>query len=881
MRTRRRIIRRTLGSLFVLSCVLTACLIEPPIQPPPPENPFSYLIDPTIQPRHTSLSGPDGDIPVVALQDEDGGQHDYVANEVVLLPRDQDQLDAFLARHQGLVVADYQDEEAVRMVVVRLNAASFPLHRFEDDANRIGMPGAHRFSNELAARLVALTIHEQRAGLRITTNDLFQFESTVMLGATERSGVHPFLDPAFDNPVAKTGVTRAWQFMQASSLLSPLPQVRVAILDGGYFLDSTGHSIPDANGASDLPHLPLQYDIHNDRPTISGTNPSRCTNGAACPWHGMGAASVATGTLNNGAYAAGTGGQVAIPVLFNMNVNIVQLLTAVQRAMNLEVKVINMSFGWSCNWWCRRGLDFTDFHVIMERAHNRGIVMVSGAGNTTTDVGDEPYYPCTLSYVLCVGALGTRTDAGHVHDNRAVFYSGYGSGVDLWAPTYIRAWYGRDASQPPGIDHFEGTSAATPYVSGVIAMMLSINPELGPAQVRQILLETAWTDSPDPKVGRYLNAFGAVRRAADHRLPADRFEPNENVGNATPLSAGRFEDLNLDRPNDLDLYRMTVTGPRNVTVSLSYPDGLGRMALPAFARDGTQSCAYVEQSAYGHALNALSATYRVGAGTFVFGVNGNSNPLPYHMEVAESTATVLIDQYDAAAPNDTRQTASYTFDGGYINATLHTLSDVDHYQVYSQGGFSTMVLSLSSYAVVETSDIPLTIELLNNEGAVTASNTSSSDCGSQARVDMPQGFHVVRVSGEGIGAYRLWIGSYAEQHPLIDMERLIYLILHPNEPIEFSLLDPEMWFAVNYLGDLGMDGLRLEAAGLHMRLFDEAGENLLAEGAEVEGLVGQELTMPAGTEPGLFLLHLGRTEAVLEGFTVPVITGRLTGLQGW
>ncbi|NJL69421.1 MAG: S8 family serine peptidase [Microcoleus sp. SM1_3_4] len=45
----------------------------------------------------------------------------------------------------------------------------------------------------------------------------------------------------------------------------------------------------------------------------------------------------------------------------------------------------------------------------------------------------------------------------------------------------------------PGVPYryFAGTSMAVPHVSGVIALMLQANPNLTPAQIKQILAETA------------------------------------------------------------------------------------------------------------------------------------------------------------------------------------------------------------------------------------------------------------------------------------------------------------------------------------------------------------------------------------------------------
>lgn len=860
---------------LVVAGLLAAC--AQPSDPPEPVEPFSFVIDESITPRQPTLLGPAGERPVVALRDVTGIQYDYLATEVIVLPRSAAELADFLDRRGGVVVSDHQEDDAERTVVVQLDASAFPLDDLESNARRERIPGEHRFSSELAVRLVALVLHERASGMRIATDGLHAPDQAILLGTAERNGTDMFADDAFDHPAERSGVVAAWQYLAGQTLGGPLRRVRVAIIDGGFLVTGGGTTVPDANGASDFPVAPLQFDYVHNTSIISGANAARCTGGNDCPWHGHGSASVATGALNNGAYAAGTGGQVADAILLNVDLSTSQVKAALDRARGWGAEVVNMSFGGECNAFCAIEKDFSGYYLAFNRALNAGIVLVAAAGNDGKDSFEVNRLPCALPHTICIGALGWLSADGKTfdRDNRAISYSNHGRVVELYAPTNIPAWYGSDRLQPPDIATFGGTSASAPYVSGVVAMMRSVNPSLDVQEVFDILMDTAWTDSPDPKVGAYLNAYEAVRRAAEHRMPADAYEPNESGAAARTLTAGAQTGLTIDRTNDADFFRLAAAGARFVDLGLNYPGRIGRPSLPPFGTETSQSCGGLEQIALVRGANTLGATYRVATGSFVWAVTSPGNPLPYDMHVNVRSAPVSADGFE---PNNTLGTAT-NVPSGYVSGTLHSSFDVDVYGVYSEGAFSTMVLSMSSLARVESSDAPLTLELFNSGQQFLGSSTASAGCASQASIAIPQGFHFVRVSGAAAGEYRLWLGSQATQHPVLDISVIIYLILHPNVPVEFVLREPEAWFVLSHVSDYPSTGLRLEGAGLRLALYSEDGQQLLGESVTSADLQTHTLTMPAAPPVGQYLVQVSRTEPALAGGVLPLIPATITSLE--
>lgn len=136
--------------------------------------------------------------------------------------------------------------------------------------------------------------------------------------------------------------------------------------------------------------------------------------------------------------------------------------------------------------------------------------------------------------VLHVAALASTAQRSH--------YSSYGPGVDVCAPsnnvhTYSRGYVaglpiltttgdGRD----PLVEFFGGTSSAAPLVAGIVALVISANPDLTAAQVVSILKRTASKD---------LNFQGYPRTA-----PAT-YDPNPvwDVSPVPPFDKGDFQNI--------------------------------------------------------------------------------------------------------------------------------------------------------------------------------------------------------------------------------------------------------------------------------------------------------------------------------------------------
>jgi serine protease len=118
-----------------------------------------------------------------------------------------------------------------------------------------------------------------------------------------------------------------------------------------------------------------------------------------------------------------------------------------------------------------------------------GSVVVVAAGNSGFDLDTNSFAPANCANVVNVGSI--RSDG-----SRAA-YTNYGSLVDIAAPggpagiLSLANGGQRFADANWTYGYKQGTSMSTPIVSGVVALMLSENPNLTPAQIESILKTSA------------------------------------------------------------------------------------------------------------------------------------------------------------------------------------------------------------------------------------------------------------------------------------------------------------------------------------------------------------------------------------------------------
>ncbi|MBQ3594647.1 MAG: S8 family serine peptidase, partial [Bacteroidales bacterium] len=134
-------------------------------------------------------------------------------------------------------------------------------------------------------------------------------------------------------------------------------------------------------------------------------------------------------------------------------------------------------------------------YVSVSGRNGKGCFVTFSSGNSSFPSAVS--YPANIDCVMAVGAID--------RDGEKNTYSNYGNKLEIVAPTNVPTIdrmgdYGQcnnETLRPDYYMSFSGTSAACPHVSGVAALMLSVNPDLTRLQMTDIIKRTA------QKVGGY------------------------------------------------------------------------------------------------------------------------------------------------------------------------------------------------------------------------------------------------------------------------------------------------------------------------------------------------------------------------------------------
>jgi len=168
------------------------------------------------------------------------------------------------------------------------------------------------------------------------------------------------------------------------------------------------------------------------------------------------------------------------------------LLRAIEWAVENKANVLNLSFV---------GPKDDTLHLALRSAAARRVIAVAAAGNNGPKAA--PVYPAAYPEVIAVTAVDAK-DQRYAQANRGSYIAFAAPGVDILAPV-----------ERGKHSYLSGTSFATAYVSGIVALLLERNRDLDTGAVVDLMTAGAEDLGPQGRdedfgLGR-VNAYASLR----------------------------------------------------------------------------------------------------------------------------------------------------------------------------------------------------------------------------------------------------------------------------------------------------------------------------------------------------------------------------------
>jgi serine protease len=402
---------------------------------------------------------------------------------------------AGLQKDFGTLVSTSADEQTQQLIVTMRDRSAVDMPR---RVREVGASAAMALSH---VRTMSGNAHVVRLERRMSRADAHRIARLLALDPRVQA-VEPDLRVLAQQIPNDPMFAQQWHYYEAAGginlpaawdITSGAPGLVIAVLDSGVtaHADLAGRLLP---GYDFIANITNANDGNGRDANANDPGDYGCDNSNSS-WHGTHVAGTLGASSSNSSGVSGINWKsqlLPVRVTGRCGGYTSDLIDGLRWAAGMEIagipsnpnraRVANISLGAvsdSCS---------AAFQSAIDDVTARGMVVVAAAGNGGTAVSS--FSPANCNSLITVAAT-TRSGARASYTNTGsmVTIAAPGGGGGFGVLSTVNT--GLTVPAADGYAYFQGTSMAAPHVAGTASLMLSANPALSPAQVRQLMQSSA------------------------------------------------------------------------------------------------------------------------------------------------------------------------------------------------------------------------------------------------------------------------------------------------------------------------------------------------------------------------------------------------------
>ncbi len=241
--------------------------------------------------------------------------------------------------------------------------------------------------------------------------------------------------------------------------------------------------------------------------------------------------------------------------------SISRAISAIYLAVTDNCKIINCSFIFKQAKKSDAMIDAVNY------AESQGTIVVCGAGNDSK-TPDEYDYPAILKNAVTVGSVS--------RSKKIASSSNFGEAVDIYSfGVYVNSYNNNGSSVT-----YSGSSAASPMICSICALLATANPDITVDEVKQLLIETGYSTNEENQSDKdriIADAYGCIKKLLGKELEQVQLDYSVTKNETTGCSDISFssKDKDVKIYYELGLGSLPSTPYKEMTGASQYEYKLG------------------------------------------------------------------------------------------------------------------------------------------------------------------------------------------------------------------------------------------------------------------------------------------------------------------